>query len=1109
MRRVTPQVYYTFNPAAKLVTVPGYIAQQRLLLITDVTNNTVIYNFSDQNLLATFAYDYVTNPGSVNTLITVAYNTTGASFKSTDQLQILVDEQQDYVTPFETQLDPVGKSRVSEPQALIDTDFEYGTQSTKWETIGLTNNKPSYYVNFQSPLNVSDINAATSSTLFTVNVGFTAGTGTITVASGSNTITGTNTVFTQQLLTGFYIFTSTYAAVGQVAVINSDTNATLYANTLNAINSPTAWNWVNQALPVAGQPMYVADTNFAGANGSFMIENTNQYGNGLVASSRYAYQGTTGSIFNPSATAVYQGASYTNSAYTLSPVNLGSGITFAPGTTQATLNFNGPHGLQVGNGIMVSNSNVATFNGSWTVTGYTNDNSVTVNLNAIPATGSNVANVSPRTDIVISHRAFDGGVFFTTGNPVAHNVAVMRQTRRYFRYQSGKGIQVSTGTIVKPQVPVDTITANNTGIGALITVKTKSPHYLSAGANIYISNTAPVSGGVGATNINGIPSGYAGAYLVQQTPDAYTINVYAQQTLGSTTVTGIPNMGPNSWYGSKVRMGLFEQQNGLFWEFDGQNLYAVRRSATQQIAGYVSATLGSNTITGITAPDGTQTQFASQLLPSDYIVIRGQTYRVLQILSNTSMTISPAYRGASISQCQVSKVQDNRIIQSSFNIDRLDGTGPSGYTIDLTKIQMWYIDYSWYGAGFVRWGVRTVDGMIYYAHKLQHNNVQYLSYMRSGNLPGHYEVNNEVPETQLTATFASGATTLNVANTAAFPQSGGGILLIKDYNNPEYINYDTVTPTSFNVITRGQTAGTVASVNTVSGNCNVTTTTSLYNAGVQAGMYVTGTGILNNTYIQKVVYGAPNTLTLNQAPVATGSITLTTLQMANPNVTHTYSATQPIGIQQHAPFFTPQIAHWGTSAIMDGRFDNDKSYIFIAGQVSPLNVGANQRAPLLSVRISPSVQAGQGGTLGGKELINHMQLTPFAMDVVANGVFLINIVLNGVVVPPAGTASTFQQVGGSSLAQVAYHPIGTTIVGGETIFAFFVTAGGGSGYNDTYTDLSQVRDLGNSILGGGQSNTAGQQLYPDGPDVLSIVCQNLGAASQGIQARLSWQEAQA
>jgi hypothetical protein len=765
-----------------------------------------------------------------------------------------------------------------------------------------------------------------------------------------------------------------------------------------------------------------------------------------------------------------------------------------------------PHGLQVGNGVLVSNSNVTTFNGSWTVTGYTSDVSFTVALNATPASGSNVANVIPRTDIVISHKAFDGGVFFTTGNPVAHNVAVIRQTRRYFRYQSGKGIQVSTGTIVKPQIPVDTVTANTTTPGALITIKTKTAHYLSAGANIYLGNTATVStGGVGSTPVNGITSGYAGAYAVQQTPDAYTINVYATQTLGSTTLTGIPNLGPNSWYGSKVRMGLFEQQNGLYWEFDGQNLYAVRRSSTQQLSGYVSVTQGSSTVTGITGPDGTLPQFSNQLQPSDYIVIRGQTYRVLQILSNTSLTITPSYRGASISQCQVSKTQDYRILQSQFNIDRLDGTGPSGYTIDLTKIQMWYVDYSWYGAGFVRWGVRTVDGQIYYAHKLQHNNIQYLSYMRSGNLPGHYEVNNEVPETQLTATFASSATTLNVANTAAFPPQG--ILLIKDYNNPEYVSYDGTTQTSFNVITRGQTAGSIASVNLVSGNCNVTTSTSLYSNGIQAGMYVAGTGLLSNTYIQKIVYGAPNTITLNQAPTASSTITMSTFAMANANSTHTFNATQPIGIQQHAPFFTPQIAHWGTSVIMDGKFDNDKSYIFIAGMPSAISVGQNQRTALLSLRIAPSVQSGNPGVLGTKELINHMQLQPFAMDIASNGLFLMALVLNGVVAAP--TSSVFQNVGGSSLTQVAYHPVGSTINGGETIFAFFAATAGGSAYAVTQQDLSAVRDLGNSILGGGQTNNTGQQIYPDGPDVLTIVCQNIDTGSKNIQSRISWQEAQA
>ena len=95
------------------------------------------------------------------------------------------------------------------------------------------------------------------------------------------------------------------------------------------------------------------------------------------------------------------------------------------------------------------------------------------------------------------------------------------------------------------------------------------------------------------------------------------------------------------------------------------------------------------------------------------------------------------------------------------------------------------------------------------------------------------------------------------------------------------------------------------------------------------------------------------------------------------------------------------------------------------------------------------------------------------------------------------------------MAQVAYHPVGTTIIGGEPIFAFYAATAGGAAYAVTQQDITIVRDLGNSILGGGQTNTAGQQVYPDGPDVLTFVAQNIDTSSKNIQARISWTEAQA
>jgi len=49
------------------------------------------------------------------------------------------------VKPIDTFIDPVSKIRVSQPSNLIDTDFEYGLQPTKWETVELINNTPAFF----------------------------------------------------------------------------------------------------------------------------------------------------------------------------------------------------------------------------------------------------------------------------------------------------------------------------------------------------------------------------------------------------------------------------------------------------------------------------------------------------------------------------------------------------------------------------------------------------------------------------------------------------------------------------------------------------------------------------------------------------------------------------------------------------------------------------------------------------------------------------------------------------------------------------------------------------------------------------------------------------
>ena len=128
------------------VTIKDNIQGEKLLLITNVTDNVILYNFSDPTkgfspTATTTGCDY--NQDFEKTIITLATDT--STMSATDQLQIFVEHDATTFEPSETFVDPVSKLRVSNPETMIDTDFEYGPQATKWETLQLVNNIPSTY----------------------------------------------------------------------------------------------------------------------------------------------------------------------------------------------------------------------------------------------------------------------------------------------------------------------------------------------------------------------------------------------------------------------------------------------------------------------------------------------------------------------------------------------------------------------------------------------------------------------------------------------------------------------------------------------------------------------------------------------------------------------------------------------------------------------------------------------------------------------------------------------------------------------------------------------------------------------------------------------------
>lgn len=87
-------------------------------------------------------------------------------------------------------------------------------------------------------------------------------------------------------------------------------------------------------------------------------------------------------------------------------------------------------------------------------------------------------------------------------------------------------------------------------------------------------------------------------------------------------------------------------------------------------------------------------------------------------------------------------VVTDRVYQSSWNQDKMDGTGASGITADFTKEQIFVIDFQWLSVGRVRLGLQ-IGGILYYVHEFKHSNIVTAAYMRTANLPIRAEVFND------------------------------------------------------------------------------------------------------------------------------------------------------------------------------------------------------------------------------------------------------------------------------------------------------------------------------------------------------------------------------
>lgn len=86
-------------------------------------------------------------------------------------------------------------------------------------------------------------------------------------------------------------------------------------------------------------------------------------------------------------------------------------------------------------------------------------------------------------------------------------------------------------------------------------------------------------------------------------------------------------------------------------------------------------------------------------------------------------------------------VVDTKVAKANWNGDKLDGTGPSGITLDLTKSQILWTDIEWLGVGSVRCGF-IINGKYIVAHTFHNANLVAAVYMTTANLPVRFEIEN-------------------------------------------------------------------------------------------------------------------------------------------------------------------------------------------------------------------------------------------------------------------------------------------------------------------------------------------------------------------------------
>jgi hypothetical protein len=126
----------------------------------------------------------------------------------------------------------------------------------------------------------------------------------------------------------------------------------------------------------------------------------------------------------------------------------------------------------------------------------------------------------------------------------------------------------------------------------------------------------------------------------------------------------------------------------------------------------------------------------------------------------------------------------------------MNGLGPSGNTLDITKAQIYTMDYEWLGVGRVRYGV-VQKGVLIYVHEINNYNSLDTVYLRNPNLPIRYEISTHKNTTtsslmtQICSTVISEGGFDNTGKRVVITSNNGATIGASEYDAVLFIRYNS------------------------------------------------------------------------------------------------------------------------------------------------------------------------------------------------------------------------------------------------------------------------------------------------------------------------------